>query len=121
MAWVLIVEKDAQVRALAEGIIQEAGHQTLCAANPSEARALIRTYELITVLFTDIESEADGVSELALAEEAVRIKPTLKVLYATAHDATDGTKALFVERSGSIAKPYTPSQLLAALAALTEQ
>jgi CheY-like chemotaxis protein len=47
------MEDDTQVRVLAEEILKEAGHQTLSAANVTEALALLRAYELITALFAE--------------------------------------------------------------------
>jgi DNA-binding NtrC family response regulator len=112
------MEDETQVRVLAEEILKEAGHQTLSAANVSEALALLRAYELITVLFADIKLEEGGPNGLELAEKAVAIRPKLKVLYTTGSDVTDGTKALFVEGSAFLQKPYTPGQLVQATGAL---
>ena len=112
MAWVLIMEDDTQVRVLAEEILKEAGHETLSAANVPEALALLRAYELITVLFADINLEEGGPSGLELAQKAVAMRPKLKVLYTTGADVTDGTRALFVEGSAFLPKPYTPAQLI---------
>jgi len=118
MAWVLIMEDETQVRVLAEEILKEAGHNTLSAANVVEALALLRAYELITVLFADIRLQAGEPTGLELAREAIAIRPKLKVLYTTGQDVTDGTKALFVDGSAFLQKPYTPAQLLHAVAAL---
>jgi len=94
LAWVLIMEDETQVRVLAEEILKEAGHQTLSAANVPEALALLRAYELITVLFADINLEEGGPNGLELAQKAVAMRPKLKVLYTTGADVTDGTRAL---------------------------
>lgn len=112
MAWVLIMEDETQVRVLAEEILKEAGHQTLSAANVPEALALLRAYELINVLFADIKLEENGPTGLELAQKALAIRPKLKVLYTTGAGITDGTKALFVEGSAFLPKPYTPAQLI---------
>ena len=118
MAWVLIMEDETQVRVLAEEILKEAGHQTLSAANVPEALALVRAYNLITILFADILLEANGPTGLELAQQAVTINPKLKVLYTTGADVTDGTKALFVKGSAFLPKPYTPGQLIEAVGTL---
>jgi hypothetical protein len=55
---------------------------------------------------------------LELAQKAVAMRPKLKVLYETGADVTDGTKALFVEGSAFLAKPYTPAQLVGAVGSL---
>jgi CheY-like chemotaxis protein len=118
MAWVLIMEDEVQVRVLAEEILKEAGHQTLSAANVAEAVALLRAYELINVLFADIRLEEHGPTGIELAQQAVTMRPKLKVLYTTGADVTDGTKALFVDGSAFLPKPYTPAQLVAAVGSL---
>ena len=118
MAWVLIMEDEAQVRVLAEEILKEAGHQTLSAANVPEALALLRAYELINVLFADIRLEDHGPDGIELARQAVAMRPKLKVLYTTGADVTDGTKALFVQNSAFLPKPYTPTQLIQAVGTL---
>src|SRR3954468_17067567 len=119
MAWVLIMEDETQVRVLAEEILKEAGHHTLSAANVAEALALVRAYKLINIiLFADIRLEENGPNGLELAQEALTINPKLKVLYTTGSDVTDGMKALFVEGSAFLPKPYTPAQLVTAVGAL---
>jgi CheY-like chemotaxis protein len=89
MAMVLIVEDDEQVRVLAEGILQEAGHKTLTAGSVEEALALIKGDGRIDLLFTDIGLAGKGV--------------------------TDGMRALFVPRFAFVAKPYTAADLTAAI------
>jgi hypothetical protein len=46
------------------------------------------------------------------------MRPKLKVLYTTGADVTDGTRALFVEGSAFLPKPYTPAHLIEAIGAL---
>jgi DNA-binding NtrC family response regulator len=118
LAWVLIMEDETQVRVLAEEILKDAGHNTLSAANVPEALALLRAYELITILFADIRLHEGEPTGLELAQEAVSIRPSLKVLYTTGFDVTDGTRALFVDGSAFLQKPYTPAELTRAVAAL---
>ena len=55
---------------------------------------------------------------MELAQQAVAMRPKLKVLYTTGADVTDGTRALFVAGSAFLAKPYTPAQLIEGIGAL---
>jgi hypothetical protein len=55
---------------------------------------------------------------LSLAQEAVKRLPSLAVLCTTGQGITDGMRALFVERYGFLAKPYTAEQLVTAVANL---
>jgi DNA-binding NtrC family response regulator len=115
MAVILIVEDEAQVRVLSESFLQEQGHQTLSAATPDEALAVLDDSDDIDCLFTDIELQGDVQAGLALAQAAFEKQPDLQVLYTSCHAVTDGMKALFVENSAFLPKPYTIDQLQAIL------
>jgi two-component system, cell cycle sensor histidine kinase and response regulator CckA len=111
MAAILIVEDEAQVRVLSESYLQNQGHETLSAANIAEALAVLALPEEIDVLFTDIGLQGDIQAGLTLAERATKRRPALRVLYTTGLAVTDGMKALFVENSAFLPKPYTIDQL----------
>ena len=115
MAVILIVEAETQVRVLSESCLQEQGHQTLSAATLDEAVAVVDDSEDIELLFTDIELQGDVQAGLTLAQSAIERRADLKVLYTSCHAITDGMKALFVENSGFLPKPYTVDQLQAVL------
>ncbi len=115
MAGILIVEDEEQVRVLAESYLNEQGHHTVSAGTPKEALAVLTVAEGIDLLFTDINLRDEIHGGLDLAKEARRRKPDLKVLYTTGQDVTDGMKAMMVERSATLEKPYTVDQLQAAL------
>ncbi len=115
MAGVLIVEDEEQVRVLAESYLNEQGHHTVSAATPVEALAVLDVAAGVDVLFTDIGLKDERYGGLELAKEARQRKPDLKVLYTTGQDVTDGMKAMMVEGSAMLEKPYTVDQLQAAL------
>jgi len=115
MASILIVEDEAQVRVLAESYLREQGHQTLTAATVDEAVAVLDRPADIDVLLVDIELFGDDHAGLNLARTAVDRRPDLDMLYISGHSVTDGMKALFVENSAFLAKPYTVDQLQATL------
>jgi CheY-like chemotaxis protein len=115
---VLTVEDDEQVRVLAESILQDSGHETLSATNVDEALALLRSDQTIDVLFTDIELSNALQGGLDLAQEGVRLRPRIHVVYTSGREVTDGMRALFVERSLYLRKPYLAAQLTAAVGAL---
>jgi DNA-binding NtrC family response regulator len=118
MAVVLIVEDEEQVRVLAESILQEHGHTTLSASTLEQAIALLEGEDKVELLFTDLGLHQDLQAGLTAAQEAVKRLPGLPVLYTTGQGITDGMKALFVERNGFLAKPYTSEQLCIAVANL---
>ena len=116
MAVVLIVEDDEQVRVLAEGILQEAGHNTRSAATMTEAQAIIASDEKIDVLFVDLSLLDDQEAGIDVAQAAAKRRSGLPVIYTTGRGITDGILALFVERNVFLAKPYRPKELLTAIA-----
>ncbi len=111
MAAILIVEDEEQVRVLAESYLREQGHQTLSAATMEETLALLDGPAEIDLLFVDIGLYDNRHVGLDLAKQAVERKPELRVLYTTGQGVTDGMKALFVENSALLPKPYTVEQL----------
>ncbi len=115
MAVVLIVEDEAQVLLLAESYLQEHGHETFSASTMAEASAILERPNKVDVLFTDLGLRDDLQAGLELAKAAVERRPYLKVLYTTGQAVTDGMRALFVEKSAMLVKPYTVDQLLTAL------
>jgi CheY-like chemotaxis protein len=115
MATVLLVEDEDQVRVLAESYLREQGHQTVSAANAEEALAVFEVVERIDVLFTDINLNGDVHAGLEVAKQACERQPNLAVLYATGQAVTDGMRAMMVENSAVLEKPYTVEQLQTAL------
>ena len=118
MAVVLIVEDEAQVRVLAESILQEAGHETRSAGTTAEAQATLRSDERIDLLFVDMTLLDGHEAGLELAKVATEVRPSLPVIYTTGRGITDGMVALFVQPNGFLGKPYTGAQLLTAVSNL---
>ena len=115
MATVLLVEDEDQVRVLAESYLREQGHQTVSAATAEEALAVFEVVERIDVLFTDVNLRGDVHSGLDVAKQARQRQADLAVLYATGQAVTDGMRAMMVENSAVLEKPYTVEQLQASL------
>jgi DNA-binding NtrC family response regulator len=123
MGIVLVVDAEEQVRVLAESILRDSGHQTLSAATIDQALALIRAEQSIDLLFTDINLADDAEGGLVhpgleLSQQALELRPALRVLYTTGAAVTDGMKALFVQGSDFLPKPYDMGQLSAKVAAM---
>src|SRR5471030_1562546 len=107
MAAILIVEDDVFIREIAESIMQDRCHQTLSASDVDEALSLLRSPQHIDALFTDIYLKHSVLGGYELAHKAIELRPTLRVLYASANSITDKTRALFVEGAHFLSKPYT--------------
>ncbi|NNM72388.1 response regulator [Enterovirga aerilata] len=110
---VLVVEDEALIREMIVGELDEAGFIVLEAGSAEEAIEILDRY-LVGILFTDIRmpGRMDG---WALAEEAHRRNPALKVLYTTGYSEERPRR---VPNSLYIAKPYRPSEVIAAIARL---
>jgi DNA-binding NtrC family response regulator len=125
MAIILVVEDEEQTRVLVESILVDDGHQALTAAASAQALAVIQTDHPIDLLFTDIRLGPDvdaGLMHagLDLAQQAVELRPELRVLYTTGHGITNRMKAMFVPGSEFLPKPYDINRLTEKIAALTK-
>ena len=113
MNTVLIVEDDRYVLILSESILRAHGFNTLAADEAERAVPLLeKPGEPIDLLLTDIGFRNAKLGGLDLAQEAVRLRPGLPVLYVSGRDLTDSMRARFVPNSSFLPKPYTSDALL---------
>ena len=115
MAVILIVEDDVFIREIAEMMIQDWGHQTLSASDVDEALAILRSPQPIDALFTDIYLKGAVLGGCELALQAIALRPGLRVLYTTGNTITEKMKALLIEGTQFVSKPYTENQLQASV------
>jgi hypothetical protein len=92
-------------------IIQECRHQTLSASGIGEALSLLRTPQPIDALFADVYLKKVVSGGIALAHQAIKLRPKLRVLYTTGDSVTYKLKTLFVEGALFLRQPYTLDQL----------
>jgi CheY-like chemotaxis protein len=111
MAVGLIVEDDVFIREIAELMIQGWGHQTLTASDVDEALSILHSAQPIDALFTDIYLKSAVHGGCELAHQAIALRPKLRVLYTTGNSLTDKMKALLIDGTHFLRKPYTQYQL----------
>ena len=111
MAVILIVEDDVFIREIAEMMIQGWGHQTLTASDVDEALSILRSPQPIEAIFTDIYLKTAVLGGCEVAIQAIALRPGLRVLYTTGNSMTEKMKALLVEGTHFLRKPYTEHQL----------
>ncbi|MFC7380539.1 ATP-binding protein [Brevundimonas sp. GCM10030266] len=81
---VLLVEDHEDLRTYTAGVLRELGYKVLDAANGRVALELLQANNDVALLFTDVVMP-DGLNGRQLAEEAVRRRPGIKVLYTTGY------------------------------------
>lgn len=81
---ILLVEDDDMVRKYAHDQLVSLGYQVLVAANGIEALDIIRDYEQIDLLFTDVVMPG-GINGRQLADQASQLRPTLKILFTSGY------------------------------------
>jgi CheY-like chemotaxis protein len=81
---ILLVEDDPMVRSFAKKELVSLGYRVVEAANAPTALGLLRGSEVFDLLFTDVVMPG-GMSGKQLADEALKIRPALKVLYTSGY------------------------------------
>ena len=114
MARILLVEDEPLVRELADEDLTLAGHAVVAARDGEEALAILQDDAGFEVLFTDINMPG-SVDGWQLAEEAKRMIPPIKVVYASGL-SDGGRQCLAHERR--LQKPYRIEDLMEMLAEL---
>jgi signal transduction histidine kinase/CheY-like chemotaxis protein len=111
-ALVLVAEDDAQVRAGSLAALRELGYRVIEAGGSAEALRKLDAHPDIDLLFTDIVMP--GMNGRELAQEAVKRKPGLVVLFTSGYTRETAGDDVMPERSSNfLAKPFTIEQLAA--------
>ena len=117
MATVLVVEDDVFINMEAIFIVEELGHETLCAHDVDQALAILHADGHIDLLFTDIRLKDRHHGGYEIAMRAVELRSDIGVLYTSGGKQTDAAAVLVLEGAHFLEKPYGDVQLQASLAA----
>ena len=111
---VLVTEDDADVLMIAAETLELLGYEVHTARNAAEALVILNRGTPIDILFTDIVMP-NGMNGIALAREAKRLRPEIRVLLASGYspDRMDADNDM-----AFIAKPYQMAELARQLDAL---
>ncbi|ALL13889.1 response regulator [Caulobacter henricii] len=120
MATILIVEDEVFVLQAAEWAVEDMGHSPLMASDLTEALAHLSASGSIDALFVDIRLRALARGGYDVANQAIRIRPDLRVLYTSGTPLNTEMASLFVNGGQFLAKPYTPEDLGTSLGSLLE-
>jgi len=111
MANILIVEDEPFILLNANWTIQDLGHNAFLASDLEEALAHLSAEGAIDALFVDIRLNTLALGGYDVANQAIVLRPDLRVLYTSGSELTDGMKGLFVGGGQFLQKPYTAQQL----------
>ena len=109
-AKVLVVEDVALIRLTTVEMVEDTGFAAVGAADAQQALAMLKDDDGISILLTDLG--LPGMSGRQLVEEALRLKPGLKVIVASGY-REEG----FAANIGVLRKPFDLQQLQRALQA----
>ncbi len=111
---VLLVEDDAQVRSYTTEAVAELGFRVLAASDAEAALRIFDDHPDVALLFTDIG--LPGLDGRQLAEEAVRRRPGLRVVFTTGYEDSAAVHTSLRDRGFHlIAKPFAFDSLAAKL------
>ncbi|MDX2222804.1 MAG: ATP-binding protein [Rhodospirillaceae bacterium] len=114
-ATILVVEDNPDVRDMAVNHLSAAGYRTFEAADGPSALEMIKRIASIDLLFTDVIMPG-GMNGFELAEEAVRLRPNLKVLFTSGYvDVGANDNGTTSATRIVLNKPYRRDELLAKL------
>jgi CheY-like chemotaxis protein len=107
---ILVVEDDPLMRRLTTEALRELGYTTLDSGNAADALAVLEHRPDVKLLFTDVVMpEVNGKK---LAEEAVRRRPGLRVLYTTGYTPNAVVHGGVLDPGVNfLGKPFTLEQL----------
>lgn len=79
---------------------------------------LLRSPQRIDALFTDINLKRAVLGGYEIADQAIRLRTNLPVLYTSGTTIDDKMKTMFVDGAHFLQKPYTRTQLQSSVGVL---
>ena len=107
---ILVVEDEEAVRTLTVDMLAELGYRVLAADGAAKAMRMLDAHPEVALLFTDvIMPETNG---RKLAEQALRLRPALKILFATGYSRNALVQGEVLDPGVElIGKPFTMADL----------
>lgn len=113
---VLVVEDVALIRLTTVDMVEQIGFVTAEAGDGPEALAILQKDAEIEILLTDLG--LPGMNGRQLVEEALRLKPGLKVIIASGYSTNEEEGTRLSATVGYLTKPFDMQQLRRALDAV---
>jgi signal transduction histidine kinase len=116
---ILVVEDDSLMRQMSADALRDLGYTVLDSETAAEALAIIESSPEVTLLFTDVVMP--DVNGKKLADEALRLKPGLKVLFTTGYTRNAVVHGGVLEPSVNfLSKPFSLEQLASKVRAVLD-
>ncbi|HEY8125363.1 MAG TPA: ATP-binding protein [Methylocystis sp.] len=116
---ILVVEDEDRMRSVAVAMFKDLGYDVLAAQNAHEALAVLDAHPRVALLFTDIVMP--DMNGRALAEEALRRRPDLKVMFTTGFSRNAVIHNGVLDRGVNfLPKPFSIEQLARKVSAVLE-
>jgi PAS domain S-box-containing protein len=106
---ILVVEDEARMRDMSVAALRELGFTVLQAESGAGALEILKNRPDVTLLFTDVVMP--DMNGKRLAEEAVQVRPYLKVLFTSGYTPTTNGIQAWGNGEHFIGKPFTLDQL----------
>jgi len=97
-------------------MVEQIGFVTAEAGDGAEALAILQQDDAVDILLTDLG--LPGMNGRQLVEEALRLKPGLKVIIASGYSTNEEEGAKLPDTVGYLTKPFDMAQLRRALEAV---
>ena len=111
MAVILVVDDDQFVCKSLDCLIRAMGHDTLLANDLAGALLHLSAPQHIDMLLVDIRLSTLAFGGYDIADQAIDIRPDLRVLYTSGRPLTREMTKHFVGGGRFIEKPYSPERL----------
>jgi len=111
MAIFLIVEDEMFIQQNAAWVMEDLGHGSLLACDLDEALVHLSAPGVIDALFVDIRLNDLARGGYDVANQAVLMRPDLRVLYTSGTQLNSEMSGRFVNGGQFLQKPYSPAHL----------
>jgi CheY-like chemotaxis protein len=118
---ILVVDDDADVREILVSILEQAGYKVQIASNGAEALSILKTDQVVDLLFTDLVMPG-GITGVQLARAAQELRPGINILLTSGYTAAAGiTDEATRDGLPLVLKPYRQHELIASIRSVLDQ
>jgi signal transduction histidine kinase/FixJ family two-component response regulator len=118
---ILVVDDDADVREIVVSMLEHAGYKIKIASNGVEALSVLKTDQVVDLLFTDLVMPG-GITGIRLARAAQELRSGINILLTSGYTAAAGiTDEAMRDGFPLVLKPYRQHELIASIRSVLDQ